>query len=327
MSVRLTFLGTSAGLPTTERNVTSLALARGDSRDWYMVDCGEATQHQLLRTRYSTSRLRMIFITHMHGDHIYGLPGLLASASMAGRTEPLTLCGPEGLEAYVKSSLLGGDITELPYALSFMRNDYADFSYQDHDFAVTAHELSHRVPSFAARFQEHPQEGKLDADKLAEYEVPRGPAWGLLQRGERVLLDDGRAVFPEQVKKPSVPGCIAVIGGDNDQPALLHQAMHKADVLVHEASFSCEVLARIGPAYMHSTPEQVGNAAETAGVLNVILTHFSGRYRKHPKPGGAGIDSLRQEARDVYNGRIEMAEDFACWEVNAGGMLHKIIDG
>ncbi len=324
MAIRLTFLGTSAGLPTTERNVTSLALARGDSRDWYMVDCGEATQHQLLRTRYSTSRLQMIFITHMHGDHIYGLPGLLASASMAGRVAPLVLCGPEGLQAYVEASLLGGDITELPYELRFMRTDQPGFTFRDNNFEITAHELSHRVPSYAARFEELAVYEKLDVDKLAELGVPRGPKWGVLQKGGSVLLDDGREVFSDQVKQEPQPGCIAVIGGDNDQPELLHNAMQGADVLVHEASFSKEVLARIGPAYMHSTPEQVGIAAEKVGVKNIVLTHFSGRYRKYPRDGEEGIDSLRQEAETVYGGRIEMAEDFTCWEVAAGGILNEI---
>ena len=324
MSVRVTFLGTSAGLPTIQRNVTSLALAKGDSRDWYMVDCGEATQHQLLKTRYSTSRLQMIFITHMHGDHIYGLPGLLASASMAGRTQPLTLCGPKGLEAYITASLLGGDIRDLPFKLIFRRTDTPEFVFRDDDFVVTAHELSHRVPSFAARFREVNHSSKLDVSKLSDLGVPRGPLWGRLQQGETVTLDDGRTVTSQQVIQPPEKECVAVIGGDNDKPELLANAMENADLLVHEASFSTALRERIGPEYMHSTPEQVGVAATEAGVRNIILTHFSGRYQKHPRQGEEGIETLRQEAANVYSGPIVMAEDFSCWEVKAGAELQPV---
>ncbi|WP_461535551.1 MBL fold metallo-hydrolase [Spongorhabdus nitratireducens] len=324
MSIRVTFLGTSAGLPTIQRNVTSLALAKGDSRDWYMVDCGEATQHQLLKTRYCTSRLQMIFITHMHGDHIYGLPGLLASASMAGRTQPLTLCGPEGLEAYVVASLLGGDINELPFKLIFKRNDTSEFTFRDDDFVITAHELSHRVPSFAAQFREINHSSKLDTSKLQALGVPRGPLWGRLQQAESVTLDDGCTVSPQQVMQPPEKECIAIIGGDNDRPELLAEAMRDADLLVHEASFSKALRERIGPEYMHSTPEQVGIAAAEAGVGNLILTHFSGRYQKNPKQGEEGIETLRQEAANVYSGPIAMAEDFSCWEVKAGGEIEPV---
>ena len=115
--MKLTFLGTSAGLPTRERNVSSLALAMDDNKRWYMVDCGEATQHQLLRCRYTLKHLKAIFITHLHGDHIFGLPGLLSSAAMSGRTELLTICAPSGLESFIQVALGCGEKYEMPFEI------------------------------------------------------------------------------------------------------------------------------------------------------------------------------------------------------------------
>src|SRR5690606_26719888 len=103
--MNLIFLGTSAGMPTKFRNVTALAVQEDTGRAWYLVDCGEATQHQILRTKLSLNRLAAIFITHVHGDHCYGLPGLLASTGMSGRTEPLVIVAPAGIEDWINSTL------------------------------------------------------------------------------------------------------------------------------------------------------------------------------------------------------------------------------
>lgn len=322
--MRLTFLGTSAGTPTVERNVTALAVALDDQRDWYLVDCGEGTQQRLLKCRYTLSNLKAIFITHVHGDHMFGLPGLITSASMQGRTEPLTICAPEHVESFVTHSLACAAVSQLPFELRFVRSDSPDFVYGDNLFAVTAHELSHRVPCFAYRFEEHPKAGALDMDKLEALSVPRGPLWGELQSGNTVTLPDGTAVEPEQVKQSSAPGRVAVIGGDNDQPALLQEAMLGADVLVHEATFTDHVLQKVGPQYMHSTAKQVGEAAEIAGIGHIILTHFSGRYRSSPKAGESSVEALRQEAQAVYQGQVELAEDFGCWELDWERQFRKL---
>ncbi|MFW5824524.1 MAG: MBL fold metallo-hydrolase, partial [Marinobacter sp.] len=117
--MELTFLGTSAGTPTRARNVTALALRHGGPRHWYLIDCGEGTQHQLLRTRLSVMQLQAIFITHVHGDHTFGLPGLLSSASMAGRTEPLPIIGPPQLEPFIGTALASTD-SSLGFELEFI---------------------------------------------------------------------------------------------------------------------------------------------------------------------------------------------------------------
>ncbi|HET8711980.1 MAG TPA: MBL fold metallo-hydrolase, partial [Spongiibacteraceae bacterium] len=141
-TMRFTFLGTSAGLPTKERNVTALALASEQQREWYLVDCGEGTQHRLLHTHYSAAKLRAVFITHVHGDHCYGLPGLIASAQMGGRKDPLTICAPAGIQEFVDAAIRYTDVASLNYELRFVRSDTVDFCYDDGAVRVDSIALS-----------------------------------------------------------------------------------------------------------------------------------------------------------------------------------------
>ena len=322
--MRLTFLGTSAGTPTLERNVTALALAIDEQKEWYLVDCGEGTQQRLMRSRYTLSGLKSIFITHVHGDHMFGLPGLITTASMQGRKEPLTICAPDGVESFVRHSLKCADVSQLPFPLEFKESDIDGFEYRDQTVAVTAHELSHRVPSFAYRFAENCQPGLLDQEQLNSLGVPRGKLWGLLQSGQPVTLEDGRVIQPDQVRQPPKPARVVVIGGDNDKPALLHEALQGAQLLVHEATFTEDVYRKVGPKYMHSTAKMVAEAAEHADIEHVILTHFSGRYRRSPKSGEYGVELLREEAERYFRGTVSLAEDWGCWQLYRDGELEQI---
>lgn len=322
--MRFTFLGTSAGLPTRERNVTALALALDRQREWYLVDCGEGTQHQLMHTRYSAAKLRAIFITHVHGDHCYGLPGLIASANMGGRTAPLTICAPAGIAEFIDAVRRYTDLQHLHYPLQFVRSDAPGFIYEDDDVRVDNFALSHRVPSYAYRFTERVHELTLDPERLAALQIPRGPLWGELQHGHSVQLPDGRAIAPQQVCQPQrTPRCI-VVGGDNDKPELLDAALQHSDVLIHEATFTEDVLARVGPRYQHSTPAQVAKAAQRAQLPHLLLTHFSQRYRRfrqhspptaHTHIPSHTIDDLFAEARQLYSGNLLLAEDLASYEL------------
>ena len=155
------FLGTSSGTPSKTRNVSGLAIGMHGARSWCLVDCGEGTQHRILRTRYSLATLGAIFVTHIHGDHCYGLPGLLASAGMLNRTEPLLIAGPPRVRLFIEGALEATQL-ELPYPLVF-----ADIGAQPDvalpDFAVHATPLSHRVPSYAYTFTERKVEAKLES--------------------------------------------------------------------------------------------------------------------------------------------------------------------
>lgn len=319
--MRLTFLGTSAGVPTIERNVTALALAIDDAKQWYLVDCGEGTQHQLLRCRYTLNHLKTVFITHVHGDHMYGLPGLITSASMQGREAPLTLCAPDGVEQFVMAALRYSDVTGLPFDLEFVRSDQPGFYYQDHQVSVTSHPLSHRVPSFAYRFAEKTFPTQLNIEQLEKLAVPRGQLWGLLQKGQTVMLADGRQIHPEQVMQPAPASRIAMIAGDNNQPELLIDALHGAHLLVHEATLTEAALQKAGPVWMHSSARMVAKAAQASGVPNLILTHFSGRYQRTPKAGANSVHALQAEAETFYSGHLALARDFSTWQVERTGRL------
>lgn len=305
--MRFTFLGTSAGAPTLQRNVTGLALAFGEQRDWYLVDCGEATQHQLLRCRYSSSKLQAIFITHVHGDHSFGLPGLLASANMAGRTSPLTICAPEGIEEFVRAALQYTDVNELRYPLHFVRSDKPGFEFSDERLEVTSHALSHRVASFAYKFVERCVKPQLDRDKLTALNIPEGPLWGQLQHGASITLDDQSVVTPDQVHKKFHPRKV-VVAGDNDKPELLDAALEDADLLIHEATFTEQILAKVGPQYQHSTAQQVAQCAQRSDLKNLVLTHFSARYQH-------SIEPLAAEAACCFDGNLFFARDFLCLEL------------
>ncbi len=321
--MNLTFLGTSAGQPTRERNVTALAIGLDNERDWYLVDCGEATQHRLLLTPHSLARLRAIFITHVHGDHCFGLPGLIASANMSGRTTPLVLCAPAGIEEFVRAAQQWTDPSTLNFPLQFVRSDAADFCYSDEHLIVDNTALSHRVPSFAYRLTEIVRERHLDGALLTQFGVPRGPLWGALQQGESVTLADGRSIAPQQVCQPQRRPRRIVVGGDNDRPELLAPLLRDCDLLVHEATFSEAVLARVGPRYQHSTPQQVAQAATRAALPHLILTHFSQRYRRHPRGGEESIGVLAAEARRHYAGALFMADDLARFELTRD---HRVIE-
>ncbi|MAY36093.1 MAG: ribonuclease [Spongiibacteraceae bacterium] len=321
--MRFTFLGTSAGVPTRQRNVSGFALSIDDQRDWYLVDCGEGTQHRLLQSRHSLARLRAVFISHVHGDHCYGLPGIIASANMSGRTQPLTICAPDGIQQFVEAVRLHTDLHTLRYPLHFVRSDQQSAVYEDEHLRVSAHALSHRVPSFAYRFEEKPPH-TLNQEKLSALQVPRGPLWGELQHGHSVTLDDGQSIHPEQVCEASWKARTVMVGGDNDQPDLLLSALKNTDLLVHEATFTEDILAQVGPQYMHSTAAMLAKTAASAKLPHLALTHFSQRYRELPSPGKRHVDELRTEAAQHYSGNIVLAKDLDSYQLTRDGALEKL---
>jgi len=180
--MQLTFLGTSAGTPTKTRNVTALALAAGRPRQWYLIDCGEGTQHRLLHTPLSVMQLRAIFITHVHGDHTFGLPGLLTSASMLGRTAPLYLVAPRPVRTFVETVLTNSD-SSLSFELRYVDSEAPDCCWQDDTLTVTTTPLSHRVSCHAFIFTERNPERRLRRDRLLAEGIAPGPGLGRAAKG------------------------------------------------------------------------------------------------------------------------------------------------
>ncbi|MEH6437815.1 MBL fold metallo-hydrolase [Massilia sp. DD77] len=318
--MELLFLGTSSGTPTRQRNMSAVALRTRGARHWALVDCAEGTQHRLLRAPLSLMHLRTVFITHLHGDHCYGLPGLLASAGMLNRTEPLLIVGPAPLQAMIECIMEATQL-RLPYPVSFLLPEDLPGTPVLPDFTVTAAPLSHRLPSYAYGFTEAQVERKLDLDRLRADGVPASPLWGEIQQGRDVSLPDGRRIVAEDYLLPGRRPRTVVIAGDNDTPELLATQAHRADVLVHEATYTQEILDKVGPGPQHSSALKVARFAAEAGVANLVLTHFSPRYQEGEGP--LSLSALETEARSAYDGPLFLARDLDQFVLGREGELRR----
>ncbi|MCE0495390.1 ribonuclease Z [Vibrio salinus] len=314
--MELHFLGTSAGVPTKNRNVSAIGLSESKGKRWYLIDCGEGTQHQLLRSRLSLNSLEAIFITHVHGDHCYGLPGVLASAGMNGRKTPLTIVAPRGIQEWLEATQKH-TVLNLPYELRYLCSE-TDILPDFGQFTVSATALSHVIPSFSYGFTENDTVASLDTDKLAEKGIPRGPLWGELQAGADVCFNGKPILSRDFLKHTHKPRKI-IICGDNDTPSLLKEECINCDVLVHEATFT-ETMAEKAREFGHSFARQVAQFSQDNRIPNLLLTHFSPRFSPLVS-GSPSIHDLKREAESVYSGQLFLAEDFQRYRLDKMGVL------
>lgn len=301
-------LGTSSGVPSKQRNVSAAAIKRVNSKRWILVDCGEATQHQLLNCKLSIMGLDAICITHVHGDHCYGLPGLLASAAMSGRNQPLTLIAPAAIQTLL-AALVETTQLQLSYAIEFIEVEDFEQGLSVAGFEIKRHPLSHRVPSYAYSFCETDIAAQLDVDKLRASGIPPSSIWGQLQKGEDVSLDDGRVLVAKDYLLAGRSPRKVIIAGDNDTPSLLKDACKGADVLVHESTYTSDTAKKIGFEPGHSNAADVAQFAEHVQLPHLILTHFSPRYGLN-KNDSPSMQDIEQEARQFYHGQLFLAHDF-----------------
>jgi ribonuclease Z len=314
MMLKLTFLGTSSGTPTRHRNVSGLAVQTVLNADWFLFDCGEGTQHRLLRTPLSLHDMAAVFITHVHGDHCYGLPGLLASAGMGKRTKPLKLVAPLPVWQWFQATRELTDL-HLPYEVEHVDVESRPLVYEVPGVRVERHVLRHRVPSHAYRMQVQTRRARLKAEALKATGLPPGPAWRALQTGEDVSFN-GAVLRSADFTDTQVATATAVLGGDNAAPALLHDACQGAQLLVHEATYTQDVLDKVGPGPMHSSARLVAEAAQAAGVPNLVLTHFSARHQN-----AEGMAALMAETQAHYSGHAFLANDLDVYELDGAGQL------
>ncbi|WP_459499560.1 ribonuclease Z [Bacillus sp. C1] len=301
------FLGTGAGVPSKGRNVSSIALQLLEERgETWLFDCGEATQHQILHTSVRPRRIEKIFITHLHGDHIFGLPGLLGSRSFQGGTTPLTVYGPKGIKQFVEVALSVSK-THVKYPLEIVEITEEGIVFEDPQISVETKRLSHGIECFGYRIVEKDIKGHLLVEKLLGAGVKPGPIFKRLKDGETVELDDGRVLHGEDFIGPPQKGRIITILGDTRYCEASRELAQDADVLVHEATFAAvdEMQAHD---YFHSTTRQAASIALQANVKRLILTHISSRYQ------GDTYKELLQEARALFV-NTEMAMDLKCFPV------------
>jgi ribonuclease Z len=295
------FLGTGAGIPAKLRNVTSIALKLLEERgSIWLFDAGEATQHQILHTSIKPRRIEKVFITHLHGDHIYGLPGLLASRSFQGGESEVTVYGPIGLKEYITISLSVSQ-TYLKYPLKIVEIDEGVI-YEDEQFIVEARLLDHGIPSYGYRIVEKDRPGTLLADKLVEAGVKPGPIFRKIKEGETVTLEDGTAIVPADFLGPDQKGRIVTILGDTRYCENAISLARDADLLIHEATFS-KGEEKLAFDYFHSTTHQAAEVAKLAGSKQLCLTHISSRYDRQ------AWQELVEEAQEIFT-NTDIAEDF-----------------
>jgi ribonuclease Z len=303
--VELTFLGTGSGAPSRSRNVSSIALQLTERAELWLFDCGEGTQHQVLRApQVRLSQLTRVFLTHLHGDHLFGLMGLLASRSLAqGGTTPVTLYGPEALADYVRASLRASGMRfGFPVDIRTVR---PGLLFEDDEITVTAASVRHRVEAYAFAVEEKPRAGRFDVAAARARGVPEGPLFGRLKAGETVTLPDGTAVSPEGLVGPPRPGRKVAFSGDTAFAPDLVVLAAGADVLVHEATYA-EADRALADRAAHSTAATAAAVARDANVATLYLTHISPRYESEQ---GIRLDDLLAEARAVFPA-THLAHDF-----------------
>ncbi|NBI27824.1 ribonuclease Z [Chengkuizengella marina] len=309
--MELEFLGTVAGMPVRDRNVTSICLKLLQERGTvWLFDCGEGTQHQILKSSIKLSKLEKIFITHLHGDHIYGLPGILTSRSYSGGKSPLTIYGPKGIKNVITTVLLVSQ-AHLEYDLhieEIPENLNEGILFEDKQFLVEIAKLEHRINSYGYRITEKDQPGPLLSKKLEESGIPPGPLFSQIKKGRDIILDNGEKLIASNYVGPALKGRIVVIMGDTRICENSPKLSKDADVLVHESTFT-EDLHDLAYKYYHTTSLQAAQLAKKCNVNELILTHFSSRYQ------GERLDQLLQEAREIHE-NTHIAHDFWVFPIN-----------
>ncbi len=306
--MEITFLGTGAGVPTRARNVSSVALRLPQRAEVWLFDCGEATQHQLQRTPLKLSQIRRIFITHLHGDHLFGLMGLLATCGLAGAAQEIHLYGPTGLEEYVRTC---ARLSRTTLAASLaIHTVEAGTVFSGDDFSVSCQPLKHRLQSFGYRVTESDRAGRFDAERAGAAGIPFGPLYGRLKNGERVTLPDGRIIDGHDFCAPTEPGRVVAYCTDTAYCANAVALAGRADVLIHEATFATED-EPLAEQSTHSTAATAARVATEAHARQLLLTPISPRYTKE---SATTPDDLLAEARALFP-QTDMARDFLTFEV------------
>jgi ribonuclease Z len=296
MSLSVRFLGTSASRPTVERNVPSIALVR--EGETLLFDCGEGTQRQMMRYHVSFA-LSDIFFTHFHADHVIGVIGLMRTMALQGRVDALRLWGPRGAARVLRRAEQFGfdrlgfplEITELAHEQKIARAGYS----------IIAFDVDHGgPPAMGYALIEDVRKGRFHPDLARALEIPEGPLWGKIHRGESVTLPDGRVIDPSSLVGAPRAGRKVVITGDTRPCPATLEISREADLLVHEATFGDEEAERAVETG-HSTAREAAQLARAADVRRLVLTHISARYSRD-------ASELEREARQVFR-EVVVARD------------------
>ena len=316
--MKLTFFGTSAGKPTKERNVSALGLKLEQEGKWYLFDCGEATQHQIMRSSLSIGKLETIFITHLHGDHYYGLPGLLGTKKLDKAFRPLNIYGPKGIKKFLVCVM---DVSEehLGYKLKIKEYKAEETFLFDH-FSLKVLPLVHSKESVAFYIKENDISDKLDEKKLRAIGLEPSALYAELKKG-RTITFQGKKLEPKAFMLEAIRGRRLIIAGDNSRPDVLGSYLDDLDLLVHECTYTQEVYDALPVKVLHTTAKELGIAVQEKHVKNLIATHINPRYNKK---SSMGVEMIYDEIKHAYEGKLFIANDFDVYSLKRDGSLEKL---
>ena len=271
--MKLVFLGTSAAQPTEKRGLSCICLEK--EGEILMFDAGESAQISYMKSGLGWNKKMKLFVTHLHGDHCVGILGLLQTMSMQNRTESLEIFGPKGIDEF-----LAANIKILNFGLSFsilitIVNEGT--IYENNKFLIHATKANHSITAFSYLFEEKDKPGRFNVEKAKELGIPEGELWNKLQNGIDVI-NNQKIIKPEQVLGKKRPGKKIGISGDTMPTKELEEFFKECDYLVFDSTFLDEEKQKAQDT-CHSTAKQAAELGKNANVKNLILTHFSARYK------------------------------------------------
>ncbi len=300
--MRVIFLGTSGSTPTATRNLPAIVIKR--KGELILLDCGEGTQQRMIQAKVGFRRNIKIFITHMHGDHVLGIPGILQTMSLFDFKSPLQIFGPPGLKRFIDVIM-----ETLKFKLTFpllIREIDEGIICKEKEYHIHAVWAEHSVPNLAYALIEQDRPGKFSPEKALFLEVPKGPLWSKLQQGEIITIGNSRVVTPNHIVGPSRRGRKIVYSGDTRPCENILNLAKGADLLIYEATFSDEYKETANE-NMHSTPSQGAKIAKEAVVKKLILIHISPRFDD--------MDIFLKEAKKIFPA-TEVAKDLLEFEIH-----------
>lgn len=292
MPLEIIFLGTAGAVPTEDRNLIATMIKK--DRELFLFDAGEDIQRRFVKAKIKMNRPLKIFITHLHGDHVNGLPGLLFRFSIQERTEPVEIYGPKGIANFISclNEFIG------------LRNSYPLRVYEFYGnvklvetktYEIHSFEVDHNIEAYGFIFQEKPLPGKFYPEKAKKLGIPMGPLWRKLQYGETIKLSSGKIITPDMVMGPSRKGLKVVFSGDTKYSEKVISAAKDADILIHDSMY-LQDMAEEAKNRGHSTALDAAIVAKKANVKLLVLTHFSARY--------SDLSVFQEEAKKEFSNTI-----------------------
>lgn len=309
---RVVFLGTGAGMPTIKKNVASVSVFLNESGDFWLFDCGEGTQQRINATGLKLSRLKAIFISHLHGDHLFGLPGLLATRGLQGIDKDIDIFGPIGLKEYL-DNCFDYCRTYIPYSYHVHKIEPKKFIskqllWEKDKFKIYCAALNHQIDCFGYSIYGKYIKRNIIIDELLKLGITPGPIYKKIKEKDQVTLENGKVLKTEEFIKESIIVKKISYCSDTMFSENAVELSKDADLLIHEATFSGDNKTEAKESF-HSTIEDAVRVAKSANAKRLVLTHISPRYQKSTKNIHNYWNKYKEEAIKKYPDVI-LAEDF-----------------